>query len=448
MRPSRRPWLVLSFALAGCGVDDLPPEGQVVLHVATDAPLPLAPGEVPPDSHVALFDRLSFELFPPGAGEPCDACFRTFEVDEPMFHASRASVGIVSAAAGVRVRVRLFRGNLDAPSPRDTSTIESVILLPVVGEGDVRHLTVELWTEEVGRPRGSIDDPARAAEGRPVGPLAGSWRGSTRRPCEGDAGSEEVCVPGGGFWMGDPRLDLAGAPEYQGANERLVLLSPFFLDRTEVTVRAFRASGLAETLGTGEVYNPAPASTGSFCTYEELEGANEHRPVTCLTWRLARAYCEKQGKRLPTEAELAYASSALGTASFVWGEKVPSCGEAVFGQGAACGSSEVGPSVAGSGSIDRLSLPSGELVDLAGNVMEFASDFWQLDAEPCWKGSGVLANPRCDVPSSMDRVGRSVRGGHFTDPPLFLRAALRTSIEGESKAVSDRVGFRCARDGG
>jgi sulfatase modifying factor 1 len=447
MRAHRASWTVLSFALASCGVDDLPPEGQVVLHVATDAPLPLALGQVPPDSHAALFDRLSFEVFPAGASEPCDACFRAFEVDQAMFHASRASVGIVSATPGVRVRVRLFRGNLDAPSPRDTSTIESVVLLPAVGEGDVRHLTVELWTEEVGRPRGSIDDPAHAAKGRPVGPLAGSWRGSLRQPCEGEAGSEEVCVPGGGFWMGDPRLDLAGAPEYQGANERLVLLSSFFLDRNEVTVRAFRASGLAERLGTGKVYNPQPASAASLCTYEEHEGANEGLPVNCLTWRLARAYCEKQGKRLPTEAELAYASSALGTASFVWGEKVPSCGEAVFGQGGACGSSEVGSSVVGSGTIDRLPLPSGELVDLAGNVMEFASDFWQLDAEPCWKGSGVLTDPRCDAPSSMDRVGRSVRGGHFADPPMFLRAALRTSIEGESKAVSDRVGFRCARDG-
>ncbi|PKN45680.1 MAG: hypothetical protein CVU63_08560 [Deltaproteobacteria bacterium HGW-Deltaproteobacteria-20] len=136
MRASHGPWLVFSLALASCGVDDLPPEGQVVLHVATDAPLPLALGQVPPDSHVALFDRLSFEVFPPGSSEPCDACFRAFEVDEAMFRASRASVGIVSAAAGVRVRVRLFRGNLDAPSPRDTSTIESVAQVLAKLEGN------------------------------------------------------------------------------------------------------------------------------------------------------------------------------------------------------------------------------------------------------------------------------------------------------------------------
>jgi formylglycine-generating enzyme required for sulfatase activity len=250
--------------------------------------------------------------------------------------------------------------------------------------------------------------------------------------------------------MGDPRIDLSGAPEHQGGNERLIVLFPFFLDRTEVTVGAFRASLLAEKTSSGAVFNPQPAGPGSHCTYRDQPGDWDPLPVNCLSWRLARDYCQKLGKRLPTEAELAYAGSALGTSSYVWGEALPACGEVVFGRGTGegpCASQGLGPGVVAAASGDQLSLPSGTIADLAGNVMEFAADFWQLDAEPCWRGVGVLWNPSCDTPSTQDRVGRAVRGGSFSDPPLFLRAALRTRIEGESKAVSDRVGFRCARDG-
>ena len=64
-------WLVgalLSSAL-GC-TEDLPPEGQLLLTVVTDAPLPPPTGfgDGPP----ALFDRLRFDIVPPGRSEPCD----------------------------------------------------------------------------------------------------------------------------------------------------------------------------------------------------------------------------------------------------------------------------------------------------------------------------------------------------------------------------------------
>lgn len=441
--------VVTLLSLVGCGADDLPPEGQFVVHMTTDAPLP--PGDPLTDTHPNLFDRVSFEVFPERGDIPCEECFREFEVDGPMVDQGRASVGVVPAVgARARVRVRLFRGNLDLPSPREASTIERVVVLPPAPEDGVELVTVTLLTEDVGRGRGTLEAPLPTETGAPSSGVAGSWAGSRRQDCSADPGPEEVCVPGGPFWMGDPRVDLSGAPEHQGGNERLAVVSPFFLDRTEVTVGAFRASLLAETTSSGAVFNPQPASAGSHCTYRDQLGPWDSLPVNCLTWRLARDYCEKLGKRLPTEAEYAYASSALGTSSYVWGEATPACDDVVFGRATGegpCASLGLGPSAVGQAARDRLALPSGAIVDLAGNLMEFAADFWQLDTEPCWSGAGVLWNPSCDKPSTLDIVGRAVRGGDFSDPPLFLRAALRTRIEGESKAVSDRVGFRCAHDG-
>lgn len=446
----RRPAVLLS-CLVACGVDDLPPEAQFLVHVTTDAPLPPAHGDSPANMDSYLFDRVSFEVFPQLGEDPCEECFREFEVDRSMVDRGKASIGVVPAAGErVRVRVKLFRGNLDLPSPREPSTIERVVLLPLAPKDGVEPVTVTLLTEDVGRAEGTLDAPVEVQRGVPPRGLVGSWAGSNRRDCLGDARPEEACLPSGPFWIGDPRIDLSGAPEHQGGNERLVVLSPFFLDRTEVTVGAFRASLLAEKTSAGNVFNPQPVSAASHCTYRELPGDWDFLPVNCLTWRLARDYCQALGKRLPTEAELAYAASALGTSSYVWGEALPACEQVVFGRGTGdgpCATLGLGPSAVGAASGDRLSLPSGILVDLAGNVMEFASDFWQLDAEPCWSGAGVLWNPSCDKPSTQDIVGRAVRGGNFSDPPLFLRAALRSRIEGESKAVSDRIGFRCARDG-
>lgn len=436
--------------IGSCGAQDLPPEGHFVLHVTTDAPVPFAFGQPVPEDHVALFDRLMFEVFPSGESEPCAECVREFPIDTTMVDAGRASIGIVPQAgsSGARVRVRLFRGDIDAPSPRSESSLETVVLLPPAPASGVEHLTVTLHTENVGVTTGTLEAPSVPQRGLPGSGLVGTWTESKRRVCSGAAASNEVCVPGGPFWMGDPRIDFAGAYEYQGGKERLVVLSPFFLDRTEVTVGAFRVSGLAETTEDGAIFNPQPASSASYCSYLDEPSDGDMLPVNCLTWRLAQAYCLQQGKRLPTEAELAYASSSLGASTYVWGEELPACGDAVHERGssdAACSEWGLGPSTVGGAVRDRLDLAGGAAFDLAGNVMEFAADFWQLDREPCWSGGGVLRDPSCDRPSTEDRIGRSLHGGAFSDPPLFLRAALRTSIEGESKAVSEIVGFRCAR---
>ena len=84
---SRRRWLPWS---------KLPPEGQIVLAVDTDAVVPAAPGATPEPAYPGpVFDRLSVDFFAPGEDSPCPDCAREFPVDDRMFAERRVSVGFV-----------------------------------------------------------------------------------------------------------------------------------------------------------------------------------------------------------------------------------------------------------------------------------------------------------------------------------------------------------------
>lgn len=447
----RTPLLASMLLMAACRAD-LPPEGQVVVTVWTDAPLP---GDSDADSEgtkpVALFDRLRFDIVPPGSDLPCDDCSREFGIDHETVASGSASIGIAPPVDedGWRVRVRLYRsGGTLSPDPRPGSTLEKVIALPAVRDEGKVPLHVVLFTETVAVPVGSITEPHEPDTG-PF-PQPGSWSGAHRRGCAEAPEPDEVCVPGGAYWMGDPRLDFSAAFDLDGSLERLVVLDPFYLQRTEVPVGAFRQSGLAESLVPGGPSdNPhTPTATFPQCTYTDEPGPFEDHPTVCLSWTKAQQYCESIGRRLPTEAELEYAGTRLGRSRYVWGEELPECEDAVFDRQNdvdPCGAFGVGVALPGTGLRDRSTLPGGEVVDLAGNVQEWALDRWNRQEEPCW-GVGLFDNPSCDLPSPADGGDvRVLRGGDWAGDEVTMRAAVRTRLVNETQAVSARVGFRCAR---
>lgn len=431
--------LVLALGLAACGPSTLPPEGQVLLHVDTDAPL--AGGSAAP-----LFDRLRIEIFPEGASEPCVGCSREIAVDGALFAEGRASLGI-APTPGERpvVRLRLFHhGGAASGEPRPRSTLDTYARLPAAEIEGVVDATVVLFTDHVGAPQGSLEVPVDAPVGAPGASLVGTWIATA--DCLSAPGEGEICVPGGAFWMGDPLLELSAVPDIGGQAERLVVVSPFYLDATEVTVGAFRASGLSRSLVPGGPSdNPHEANTNiPGCVYTSEPSDADPLPVNCLTWDLAAAYCASLGKELPTEAQLELAMSRLGFARFVWGDDLPSCGDAVYARDAECAGWGPGLAVPGSGGRDRLALPGGEIVDLGGNLHEWAADRWNRDEEPCWQPV-LLHDPRCDTPSAIDAAGRSIRGGAHTGDAIGTAAAMRYRLFFETQAVSNDVGFRCAR---
>lgn len=435
-------WLALplSLALFGCTERTSPPEGQVLLYLDTDAPLPSAPGS-PPRAVPGLFDRLRIDILPEGAEAPCEGCTRIFTIDHQTVVDGEASVGIVPLPGDrPRVRVRLYRsGGTASAEPRATSTVEQVIRLPAVEPTGVAEATVFLPATDVGQPRGTIDRPLDPTLGRDAGGRAGTWPGAPA-PCP-EMVQGRVCVPGGAFWMGDPRLDLSSVDDTGGERERLVVLSTFTVDAAEATVADLRASGVARLEGG---ISADPSEIIADCTYTGEPGDREALPVNCVTWFTADRHCEARGGMLPTEAQLEFLLSARGRSRFVWGNSAPTCADAVHRAEDECAYLwPQGPSPAGSAALDRLALPGGVAVDLAANLAEWARDRWQRDDEPCWAPSLVF-DPICETPSSLDGDARAIRGSAWQeDTDLNLQAAARRRLANEMFAVSSTLGLRC-----
>jgi len=430
---------LLPLALGCEDANPAPPAvGQVVVWLDTDAPLPTAtsPGRMDP---APLFDRVRIDVIPLD-GTTCD-CTREFEVTTDSMNGGM-SFGIVPSL-GATLRVRLFRATVTLDGePAPDSTVDYTFAVPAIPEGTVADATVALATGDVGVPLGT-DTPIALTPGKPVGTHVGTWAGAQRVDCASPPPEGEVCVPGGAYWMGDPAA--AGWTDIQTTHQRLVVLSPFTIDATEVTVATLRAAGGAANQAWS---GSAGTNTDDYCTFSTtVGGPTDHLPVTCIDWNKARAYCQAQGKDLPTEAEFEFAEGGGHGNPFSWGVDPPTCPDAVFSlwpntapDCLAAGDMHGGPAPPGSGSLDALALPTGTVLDLAGNVEEWMRDTWNTDEQPCWSRPGVYTNPFC----SAGPGEASARGGSWAVTGGLLRAGLRDY--GVKTQWVDFVGFRCARD--
>lgn len=293
------------------------------------------------------------------------------------------------------------------------------------------------------------------------------------RSCSGAVtrcGSNESCckslpVPGGHFLRScDDYCDACSAvPRDYPAS-----VGNFALDAFEVTVSRFRAfvvqySGVKPAEHSGK--NPRNAADVGWRsewdaflpdTREELEqvlsndpegrflcgepatwtsepGVNEKKPINCVSFYLAYAFCIWDGGRLPTEAEWNYAASG-GDEQRVYPWSSPpensqiGPGNAIFGQ------SEDEPS----GPEDVGSLPGGKgrfgHSDLAGNLAEWVFD----DYASCYPTPDQCSD--CGY-SSVDAL-RVLRGGSFI--------SAESGVLAENRIASDvprpYAGFRCARE--
>jgi formylglycine-generating enzyme required for sulfatase activity len=220
-------------------------------------------------------------------------------------------------------------------------------------------------------------------------------------------------LPGGRFTMGSssPRAPANERPA------RPVNVAPFWIDRTEVTVGAYRScvdSGACA----------APARTSSMCTYA---AGDPELPVSCVHWRDADAYCRYAGKRLPTEREWEFAARATFTLAFPWGGPA-SCSTAVTltgeqtGRGCSKGPTRVGTHPWGASVFG--------VQDLSGNVEEWTAD-WYTEAP------GDDAAPRAGA-------AHVLRGGGWSSLPSLSRTTSRSW--GSALEAGPAVGFRCARN--
>jgi sulfatase modifying factor 1 len=482
-------WLAAASSLAACTSEpeQLPPPGYHLVTVDTDAIVPPNPASNagPPVSGavVPLFDRLEITVFRDGEQEPDPAATRDFDVHEGTFLGGGASFTVEGIPGEpLRVRARLYRSaSLYAGEPRPETTIEVVAELPETPlEGPV-ETSLRLLTRHVGVPRGTLEDPRTTdpdpdessvvLAGRVASSEVGTWAEAAPRLCKTAAKPGEACVPAGAYWMGNPLVK--GDDFVESDRQRLVALSPYFIDTREVTVaelREFLESPMGASFDDAVTrVGDDPSSETYFCTYRDDPSPTEDaRPVNCIDWDLARAYCQSKGKDLLTEAQFEYASSELRSALFVWGaDEAPLCGAAVWGRSGKADSAIVGLGSSycaeedrGDGPLalptlpmdanatrltDRITIGETEVFDLAGNLQEWVRDRYNKQDEACWAivESNLFVDPVCEQPGEVG--DRSVRGGSWVQDRAFLRAAYRSLRAPDDPSLV--VGFRCARDG-
>ena len=277
-------------------------------------------------------------------------------------------------------------------------------------------------------------------------------RDGVTSPC-----TDGIAIPGGTFITGS--ADGTGFENERP--RRTATVASFVLDKYEVTVGRFRGF-LAEFAGAGPAegagahplipgsgwhtdWNTSlPGTRDDFkfaiseCggTWTNDVGSSEARPVTCVTWFEAFAFCAWDNQRLPTEAEWEYAAAGgSDQRTYPWGDEPPSIDRAVFGclfdGQPSCSDADLPVA----GSIANGSGRWGHL-DLAGSVWE-----WALDVYAPY--SDVPCDNCANLNGSNIGSGRVFRGGDFKfDDPSSLRSASRYGFD---PAFPDQTrGFRCA----
>jgi eukaryotic-like serine/threonine-protein kinase len=174
------------------------------------------------------------------------------------------------------------------------------------------------------------------------------------------------------------------------------------------------------------------------------------------------ACCPPRGGDLPTEAQYEYAAGGLQSQLYVWGQDAPTCPDAVYARTSTSAETLTaniqddcpavgigGPVPAGTGLLDQLIVPGGTVVDLAGDLAEWAADLWNQSSEACWSRPGIYTDPLCTTPSPADGRWYSTRGAGWLTEAVYLPAATRSYEAGDTAAVTSdaapSVGFRCVR---
>jgi len=301
--------------------------------------------------------------------------------------------------------------------------------------------------------------------------------------------AEMIRIPGGSFRMGSDRHYADEAPSHR------VTIDPFWIDRTPVTNRQFRAfiaatghvtfaeiapdpkdypGALPHMLKPGSLVFTPPNHAVDLNDWSQwwaftfgadwqhpngpqstIVGLDDH-PVVHVAYRDAISYARWAGKDLPTEAEWEFAArGGLVDREFAWGDEFMPAGRPMANtwQGAfphenlrLDGYERTSPVTAFP--------PNGYgLYDMIGNVWEWTSDWYSpRHAADAPKSCCVPANPRgAHESASYDpampsiRIPRKVlKGGSHLCAPNYCRRYRPAARHPEPVDTStSHVGFRC-----
>lgn len=210
-----------------------------------------------------------------------------------------------------------------------------------------------------------------------------------------------VPIPGGDYPLAS----------HADSGVRVVALTPFAIDRTEVTNANYR-----QCVNTGHCPQPSAVASTTRTDYATNPVYDDY-PVVNVPWAAAVQFCDWLDKRLPTaeewEAAAGFSPIAQRSYRYPWGDlyqvQLANVHEAQIGDTQPVGSYRpYGDSPAG-------------LADMAGNVAE-------------WTASPAPGNPNAYL----------IKGGSFLDGATGVQ--VNTVVSASQKDTEPWLGFRCAVD--
>jgi len=220
-------------------------------------------------------------------------------------------------------------------------------------------------------------------------------------------------IPDGEFWMGSEDGQQDTRPLHR------VHLSSYWLDRYEVTNARYR-----QCVEGGGCTPPKDRHA-----FEDSQHAQ--RPVTNITWSQARAFCQWQGKRLPTEAEWEKAARGTDGRRYPWGNNEDVLKNHVRKQELKADSSGTEPV----GRQTATASPYG-VFDLIGSVSEWVKDWYAEDF--------YQASPIRDPQGPSRGSFRVLRGGEWDERSPNFQASYRGWDD--VTYWGPTLGVRCAED--
>jgi len=172
---------------------------------------------------------------------------------------------------------------------------------------------------------------------------------------------------------------------------------------------------------------------GGATTWTDLPGANEARPINCITWFEAFAFCVWDGGRLPTEAEWNYAAAG-GTEQRAYPWSSPSTDMTIDFAHAVFTPSGTPPytPIANVGSTSPTGNAKWGHADMAGNMWDWNLDWFSGYPNPCVDCANLAPSPF-----------RVLRGGSFMNDGPTQLVSFRS--DGDPSARNFDIGMRCAR---